>query len=465
MRGFALNWRLPVNGIQWASSQAESTRGFVGASLMAQTLADNRSVPPAFRYFELVDEVATRYGFWEIRIDGPRLEVRHGPVGTAGKHETETFSSEELAAREYQLRIAAHLDDGYREVADRRLDARTRDLEAAIEADLEDVTAYLVYADWIQTLGDPRGALIVAQASGDATASATLLKQYESTFLGPLAEHVGYDGSIIDATWRNGFIRRALLRVDGTPRVTRVFEQLLEHPSARWLGELAIQTVDDLAGLQPIADILASRRCPSITTLELGEVGELRDPDVDEDDPSYYWHRDSTDLSGVWANFPALRRLAISGDPDRLGELDLPALTELEVRVCALSADDVRAIAGVTGPLERLELRFAWPLAENLAEQLGPILRSPMLRGLDHLAIAGDRTRLVGSDRLCEAIANLGPLSLRTLDLSHGRMTDAGAESLAASRLALDIIDVSNNALLSYRGVTSLERIATLVIR
>lgn len=430
---------------------------------MAPTVADNQRVPPAFRYFELVDEVAGRYAFWEIAVDGPTLELRHGAVGTAGKHEKETCSSEALAQREYQLRIAAHLEDGFREVVDRRLDVRTRALEEAIDADPDDASAYLVYADWIQTLGDPRGGLIVAQAGGDDAAAATYLKQYESTFLGPLADHVGYDGSIIDPTWRNGFIRRATVREDGGGRARHIFEQFLEHASARWLGELTLNTTNDTASLQSFADLLASHPLPHLRSLEMGEVGELLDPDLDPDDA--YWHRDRTDLSRVWAAVPALRRLVIRGEADDLGTLDLPQLTHFELHVRAISTSEAYPIAGITGPLERLELRFHWPLAENLAELLRPIFASPWMRGLDHLAITGARyAHLVGSDGLCDAIAQFPPRSLRSLDLSQGRMTDGGASLLAASKLELDVIDVSRNQL-TYRGHAELERIAKLVIK
>ncbi len=433
---------------------------------MAPTVADNRRVPPAFRYFELVDESAGRFAFWEIAIDGPTLELHHGAVGTAGKHEKETCSSEELARREYELRIASHLEDGFHEVADRRLDVRTRDLEAAIEADPDDVTAYLVYADWIGTLGDPRGGLIVAQASGDAAAAAAYLKQYESTFLGPLAEHVGYDGAIVDPTWRNGFIRRATIREDGRTRPSRIFEAFLEHASARWLGELTITTTDDLADLRAMARVLASHPLPHLTSLELGEVGELRDPPLDdEDDPRHYWHRDPTDLSRIWASTPALRRLVIRGEAAALGVIALPRLAHLEMHVRNLEPDAVAAVAGITGPLERLELRFLWPLGDLLSEQLLPIFRCPMVRGLDHLAITGTPSSfLAGANGVCTAIARVSPRSLRTLDLSRGRMSDVGAEALAASNLELDLVDVSHTQV-SARGALALEHIAKLVIK
>ncbi len=371
-------------------------------------------MPPAFRYFERVDEQEACFAFWEIAIDGPMLELRHGAVGTAGTHDKETCSSEELARREYDLRIADHLEDGFREVADRRLDVRTRDLEAAIEADPDDAASYLVYADWIGTLGDPRGGLIVAQAGGDASAAAAYLKQYESTFLGPLAEHVGYDGAILDPTWRNGFIRRATVREDGKRRVDLVFEALLEHPSARWLGSLTLETVDDMADLRSLAGVLATHRLPHLTSLELGEVGEFHDPPLwSDDDPHHYGLRHSIDMSPIWPSVPALRRLVVRGDSEPFGELTLPQLSHLELHTKMLGSDTRAALANLSAPLERLELRFRWSIGAILDDELRPILHSPMVRGLDHLAITGTRSsQLGGVDRLCETLARTPPRSL-----------------------------------------------------
>ncbi|MBA2543434.1 MAG: TIGR02996 domain-containing protein [Deltaproteobacteria bacterium] len=426
-------------------------------------------MPPGFRYFELVDDRTGRYVFWEVAITGTVLELRHGPVGTPGKHERETCASESLAQHEYQLRVDAHLAEGYREVADRRLDARTRALEAAIEADLDDATSYMVYADWIETLGDARGSLINAQLAAEtdpeaAPRAAAFLKQHEALFLGPLAEHVGYDGAVIEPTWRYGFIRKAkvTVREQFHPTPASVFHALLEHPSARWLDELVIATADNTSDIKALVDVLAWTARPSLRSLEIGEVGERADPARD-DDP-HYWRRESADLSRLWTAVRGLRRLVIKGDPERLGSLALPRLAHFEIHAQELSADDIDAIASAASPLERLELRFRWPLGPDLAESLRPIFDGPLIRGLDHLAVTGvHRTHLAGTDGVCAAIARIPRPALRTLDLSHGQMTDAGAELLAASRLDLEIVDVSKNQL-SYRGVTALDRIAKLVI-
>ncbi len=436
---------------------------------MGRTVADNRRVPPAFRYFELVDDTTDRYEFWEIAVDGPTLELRHGPVGTAGKHERETFASEAIALSEHQLRIAAHLADGFREVADRRLDARTRALEDAIAADPDDATSFLVYADWIQTLGDARGSLIVAQHAAEsdpaaAKRAAAYLKHHEELFLGPLAKHLGFEGAYLELTWHRGFIRRAIMYVDHHAECARVFEALLDHPSARWLSELTLQTFGPTTGMQAVVDVLARHVCPHLRSLEIGEVGQRREADLDDEtNLDTWWARPGANLQQLWPAVPALRRLVIRGEPQRIGVLALPQLEHLELHVRDLSPSDLHSIVRTTGPLERLELRFLWPLGGELADDLRPLFESSLIRGLDHLAIAGERAWLTGVDGVCEAIARLPKLSLRSLDLSQGWMTDRGAEALANSRLELDLIDVSRNQL-TYQGKAMLERIAKLVI-
>src|ERR1043165_6551684 len=92
--------------------------------------------------------------------------------------------------------------------------ARNADLEAAIVADPEDEGPYLVYADWLQSRGDPRGELIIvlhalATARGPAWAKLRireqeLLSRYRQVLLGPASGN--HDTGRFD--WRRGFIDR-----------------------------------------------------------------------------------------------------------------------------------------------------------------------------------------------------------------------------------------------------------------
>jgi uncharacterized protein (TIGR02996 family) len=427
-----------------------------------------------FRYFELIDEDAGRYAFWEIALEGPALHLRHGAVGTAGKHEVETCASEAIARSEYQLRIGAQLAAGFRECSDRRLDARTRDLEAAIAADPDDLAAYEVYADWIQTLGDPRGGLIVAQLAAERSAAAraiadAYLGRHADVFLGPLADLVGYDGAPLEPTWRHGFIRAARFRLHGAvwatvrraaepPACERVLEMTLDHASARWLSELAIETVDPYIGIQPMIDVLAARSLPLVRALEIGEVGELRDPRDEFDGGDYYYGRPNANLARLWAALPRLRRLAVKGDPADLGFVSLPELEHLAIDARSVAMWG-SALGGARLPaLQRLEVRLQWTGGPDTATDLEPAVRA-FGRQLDHFAI----TNLHSPEPLCAVLAQVRRPSLRTLDLVGTSLTDSAAEILAESALELDILDVSQN-LLTDRGIRALEGIAKLVI-
>src|SRR5688500_10475586 len=82
------------------------------------------------------------------------------------------------------------------------------ELIAAIVADPDDAAAYLVYADYLQSRGDPRGDLIVLLHAGDADAErdrvARLhLRAHHAALLGVLAKDTR---SIKIERWRRGFI-------------------------------------------------------------------------------------------------------------------------------------------------------------------------------------------------------------------------------------------------------------------
>jgi uncharacterized protein (TIGR02996 family) len=341
-------------------------------------------VARGFRYFELVDEAAGKFAFWEISLDGPIIEQRHGPVGTAGKAELETCSSVEHARREYELRVEAKLDAGYRECADRRLDARTLALQQAIDSDPDDTGAYMVYADWIQTLGDLRGSLIVAQIAaaenqpGAAARAEAFLGQHAAEFLGPLAEHVGYDGAILEPTWRHGFIRRARIAVREWSRSERVLDALLAHPSARWLDALVLETVDDFASLQPVVDVLQTAPRPRIRELTLRDAGEVSEEELDEAG-NYVWRRPQVDLAKLWQVVPRLRQLVIHGVPKRLGILGCPELEHLELHAPQIDLAAL-ALGGACPAVTRLELRYRWPHGPEILDRLSRVLDGPLGR-------------------------------------------------------------------------------------
>jgi uncharacterized protein (TIGR02996 family) len=82
--------------------------------------------------------------------------------------------------------------------------------EAAIAASPDDEAAYLVYADWLQQRGDPRGELIVLQHRGQDDAARGLLQRHAEHFYGGLSARP----SLLDVTWHLGFFRACRFSLD-----------------------------------------------------------------------------------------------------------------------------------------------------------------------------------------------------------------------------------------------------------
>ncbi|MDF2694527.1 MAG: hypothetical protein K0S65_2910, partial [Labilithrix sp.] len=85
------------------------------------------------------------------------------------------------------------------------------ELEARILANPDDLSAYLVYSDWLSERGDPRGELIAIQAklaetptdTGLKASEARLLADNAGTWLGVLADKGDKD---LGLKWRLGFL-------------------------------------------------------------------------------------------------------------------------------------------------------------------------------------------------------------------------------------------------------------------
>lgn len=100
---------------------------------------------------------------------------------------------------------------------------RDAGIEAQIASDPDAAAPYLIYADWLQTRGDPRGHWITLHtlkglAAKDAIA--TFLREHGESLLGPLRPFVLEDGPV-EIEWFMGFVRRARFRAHATVDVVR----------------------------------------------------------------------------------------------------------------------------------------------------------------------------------------------------------------------------------------------------
>nr|MDQ3370035.1 TIGR02996 domain-containing protein [Myxococcota bacterium] len=219
------------------------------------------------------------------------------------------------------------------------LDARNAALEEELVRDPDDLMSYAVYGDWLAEQGDPRGELIATQLAaeqGDPAmrrAAARVYSRHREYFLGSLADTIA--GGAFE--WRAGFIQRArlayelLLFVDGARVATSVeqlVEQLLAHPSARFLVDLTLGTIGRdrwgraLGHHQAAIAKLVAARPRTLRRLHLGDVGSNANASLGP-------------LEAVWPAVPGLHELVLEGDFE-LGASELPELRRVELRPATL---------------------------------------------------------------------------------------------------------------------------------
>jgi len=341
------------------------------------------------------------------------------------------------------------------------VDAREPALEAAILRDPDDLASYAVYGDWLVEQGDPRGELIATQLAADATgdpelrrAALRVFARHRDAFIGVLGDTIATEAF----TWRAGFIQRArlshdqLLFVDGArviATMAEVVETLLAHPSARFLTDLAIVNVDrdrwgrPLGTFAGVIATLARARPRALRRLQLGDTS--------------YGTAQLGPLDALWPALPELRELSVHGD-FALGACELPELRRLELAPAALRRRTGREIARARWPcLEALRLVFG-TYPDHVTREINELVHRTDLPHLQHLALVGYR----GCDELVEALGRSPVLGrLRSLELSHGMLSDRGNRAILANAGAfahLERLDVTGSPQLSRPGFTKLRR-------
>lgn len=422
--------------------------------------------------------------FWEISLSGSSFTTRWGKIGTSGQEKKQSFSNPVEAKQEYEKLIASKVKKGYEPVegtedAEEEGEegsakaASNPELEAAILKDPDNAEAYLVYADWLQAQGDPRGELIALQhaalqASGEEATSlkrkaSALLRKYRRFLLGDLAEAL--ESEELKVSWHLGFIKSARLGkkdYDSDFDVEEAVEKLLALPSARFLRELTIGMVS-FEGDNSYEDVAkAIAKGGGWPMLESLFLGDFEYPDENE----ISW-TNVGDLEPLYKVLPRLRSLKLRGGSEELGKINLPELREFTVESGGLPLEAVRSIANAHWPrLERLEVWFGMESygAGGGVEDIQPLLDG---KGLPHLKHLGLKNFEFAS-KLCEALPQAKILAqLETLDLSMGTITDEEAEVLAANAAAfkhLKHLDLTQN-LMTEEGARQVAKLCPDVAR
>jgi uncharacterized protein (TIGR02996 family) len=230
------------------------------------------------------------------------------------------------------------------------------ELEAQLRADPDDVAAHLVYADLLQTQGDPYGELIVLQHELAANPTKAIAKRERAWFERNYFEVPEY----YKLVWRLGFVRAATLHAKVGYLHHAV--EFLKSPAFRFLRTLRIE--GSARGAFAMADELPD---------DLDELAIRTREDID-----------SATLTAVVATLPKLRKLqvitrrtfegAIAVASPVLTELVLgsehyyetievamktPALTSLVISAPGLAKKSLEAVLDRRWPLERLGLFVA----------------------------------------------------------------------------------------------------------
>ncbi len=422
--------------------------------------ATERQLPSAIALLPNVSVVGLRDGGRTLLVHATKHEV-HVVDGDVLRTEPDKQTATELAVRE--LTAVLYPGDAPEPPSGKAIAAKghasNSALEAAILADPDRPETYLVYADWLQGQGDPRGELIVLDHARKTVEADRLRSREAAHFYGRLApaRHLleRFDSAAPLAratTWRWGFLESLWIsnkRDHEGLDVEEALAAMLDHPSCRFLRDLAVGIVtDEDNSYDDIAKCIGERDLPTLRSLVLG--------DFYSEETELNWSH-TGDLSPLYRAVPNLRRLTIRSGSLELGKIELPSLEALTVISGGLDPSALRSICNA-----------AWPNLTSLSVQLGsessftlhdldPILAAKIIPCVTHLGLGNSAI----SDLIATGLA-ASPIAaqLVSLDLSLGTLGDDGARALAAGAFPkLERIDVSESYL-TEAGVAALSRIA-----
>jgi len=233
--------------------------------------------------------------FWEITQFGDRLVLRSGKWLAPGRTSEKLFDDKAAASVAFEKAIADKRADGFSEPAPKEVigassrhgvSARNPELEALIAEDPADLSRYLIYADWLQQQGDPRGELITVhhklatapERELDALEHIEwkLMRDFGKELLGPLSRHTlirSGANSIRALAWRCGFVRAARWQSRDVMHANSL-RTFLDHPATQFLELL----VTDSWNAMNVCQELRERAPATFKTLSIATGWDGRAP-------------------------------------------------------------------------------------------------------------------------------------------------------------------------------------------
>lgn len=323
---------------------------------------------------------------------------------------------------------------------------RNTELEEAILEDPLDPAAWLVYGDWLQSEGDPRGELVIVQAhhARDPGNPVLLERQRELFGLhGPLLTQglepwleptLLQDGRarqpLFRVSWEFGFLWTATASAEYTiDETVDGLRALLDHPSGHFLHALALPSPSENQWPRLIYALTERERPLRILLLGTSNAS---------DRPSF---NPLGDLGRLWSRLPHLRSLEIRGGLFSVGGgFHLPHLRELTIATGSLQREVLLAINSRSWPhLERLELWFGSRRCTCTLPDLEAIFDGGKFPRLRHLGLRN----CAFVDRICNSLSGAKVTrQLHVLDLSLGALTSIGVGALVSARRAFEHLAV-----------------------
>lgn len=407
------------------------------------------------RRFEFKD--AKSHKFWEIEIVGDAYTVRYGKFGADGQVQTKTYASAEKAEAEAEKIIASKIKKGYAEVkADAAtaakakaktapVGARNLELEAAIVDAPEDLDAWQVYADWLQSQGDVWGerlSLALQRDKAKGAAKAKLTKQiatydethaealYGKTLAAMLDDPELEQVASIEAPY--GLILAVKVK---SPQYdwkglapSTALAAIVKSPAAKLLRSISIGLIDYEYPVNLGKGIEAISKAGKLESLRSLFIGDFEYPEENE----ISWVAVGN-VAKVLPVAPKLRELHLRGAEISLGVLEHPTLETLTIETGGLPGGAVASVGKAKLPeLRRMEV---WLGTEEYGgtgkiAQLKPLFEGSGVPKLEHLGLQNSDFE----DDVAIALAKSKLLAqLRSVDLSMGTMHEPGAQAILAN--------------------------------
>jgi uncharacterized protein (TIGR02996 family) len=398
-----------------------------------------------------------RTNFREIVLDGIKVMVSAGWIQDGATTIYERYGQRYATAEEARAAAEKQAAWGRYDHRDRVEDqvpdvpemapvgARNPELEAQVLAARDTPAASSVYADWLQTQGDPRGELAALWLAGDEARARGWLDDNAVRVWGTL--DVKLDSELYGLEWQHGLLAGASLKcasIDSKTQLDAMTREFLALPVARLVTSLRF-------GLQSYEsdNDWSETMTAVIESDQAAQLRSLRFDDYDSEACEISWVPIG-DFSGAWAKLPRLETLCVrAGESGTLGDLDVPNLRTF-IRVSGgLGASELDEIVAAKWPrLEHLEVWFgsndygAAGTPDHVAKLLERAPKTLRRLGLVNAEFTGDVIELLARSPATR--------QLEVLDLSRGTLLDADLDRLLAHVDAfrhLRKLDVSENLL------------------